>query len=101
MLDPTTSGIRLPLAARSTYQPLLIVLATVCAGIIFDRYVALAFWVWIAVAAVALGLWVWLWQRGSGTGAVMALLLAASAIGGAWHHACWFFFAADDLGRFA
>ena len=86
---------------RASYQPLVIVLAAVCAGIMADRFRPLPWGVWWLVAVAAWSGWLILWRRGRWQIASGAILLAAAASGAAWHHGCWHLFRADDLGCFA
>ena len=58
------------------YQPLVIVLVAVCAGIVADRYWPLPVVVWWAVAGGAWVVWLGLWWRGWERSASMLLLLA-------------------------
>jgi competence protein ComEC len=92
-----------PRPRRPRYQPLLIVLSAVVAGILADRFWPLPLAAWWALAATAL----LLWAAGSFRQpaplllANLFLLVAVAATAGAWRHCCWYLFAADDLGRFA
>jgi len=88
-----------PLAAA--YQPLVIVLLAVCAGIVGDRYWPLPVVVWWAVAGGAWVVWLGLWWRSRERWASMVLLLAAAATGASWHHCRWYLFNRDDLGCYA
>jgi competence protein ComEC len=84
------------------YQPLLIVLGAVCAGIVADRYVSevlpLSFEMWWLVAAGALVAWLMFWLRRAPWWSMGAVLMAVLALGGAWHHYCWNLFGEDELG---
>ena len=71
------------------------------AGIVADRYAPLPWWTWIGLAGIALGAWFLLWRRAWHTAAMMPLALAIAGAGGAWHHAQWNLFDADELGLFA
>jgi competence protein ComEC len=98
---PATTYLRSDAAATLRYQPLVVVLAATCAGIVVDRALAIRFGVeWFA----AVGLWAaWLVAhlRRRPRIASVALLAAAGAIGAAWHHASWRLFDADDLASVA
>ncbi len=85
-------------AAGPRYQPLVLVAVAVCAGIVADRYLAWPAALWWAVGALAWGVWWLWWRRQSDRVASVAILLAAAACGGAWHHCRWNFFDQDDLG---
>jgi competence protein ComEC len=82
------------------YQPLVIVAVAVCAGIVADRYLALPVGAWWAAGVLAWALWLLLWRLRSDRTAGTAILAAAMACGGAWHHCRWHLFARDDLGFF-
>jgi len=90
-----------PQPAGPRYQPLVIVLAAVCAGIAGDRFLRVPLFGWCSAAGVAWIAWLLLWRRGRDRAAAAALLLAATAAAAAWHHCRWYLFAADDLGYFA
>ncbi len=87
------------------YQPLVIILAATCVGILADRqawsFVPHSFELWWCVAALALVAWLVLLQIDQDSAAILAILISAAAIGGAWHHARWNLFANDEVGRFA
>ena len=86
---------------EARYQPLVIVLAAVCAGIVADRYWPLPLVVWWLAAAGAGAAWWLLWRRGRLGLAATMILLAAAATAASWRHCRWELFAADDLGYFA
>ena len=88
-----------PGAAR--YQPLVIVLAAVCLGILADRRLGVSMFCWWAAAGAAWPAWFWLWRTGHHRVAELVLLAAVAACAGAWHHCRWSLFAEDDLGCFA
>src|SRR5690349_13160861 len=83
------------------YQPLVLVLAFACAGIIIERHVAVPWLAWIGAAASAIVVWLALLLRGRERLASVTLLMAVAAVGGAWHGLAWRWFDADELGRFA
>ncbi len=83
------------------YQPLVIVAAAVCAGIVADRYCRLPPAVWWAAVVSAWAAWLVLWHGQWDRTAGVVLLLAVAACGGAWHGCRWRLFAEDDLGFFA
>ncbi|MCC6125163.1 MAG: ComEC/Rec2 family competence protein [Pirellulales bacterium] len=88
-----------PKAAR--YQPLVLVLAAVAAGIAIDRLFPLGVGHWMAAAATSLVVcWIFS-RRGSNRIGSFVLLSAMAAAAGAWHHCRWNWFPADDLGNFA
>jgi competence protein ComEC len=80
------------------YQPLVIVLVAVCAGIVADRAWGAPVEAWSAVAVAAWVGWAVLrwgrWDRAAG----LVLLASAAACGGLWHHVRWNLFEANDLG---
>lgn len=82
------------------YQPLVIVLVAVCAGIVADRLLGLPLAVWWPAAAIAWTAWLLLWRRGLDRTAAAVLLLAVASCGAAWHHCRWSLFHVDDLGLF-
>ena len=86
---------------QARYQPLVIVLAVVCAGIVADRSWPLPLAAWWLAAAAAWAAWWAPWRRGRLRLAATMLLLAAAATAASWRHCRWELFAADDLGHFA
>ncbi len=92
-------GVTPPRQAR--YQPLVVVLAAVAAGIVADRYGPLPLAAWWLGALGAWAAWWILWRCGRLRIAAVAVLLAAAATAASWHHARWYLFPADDLGQFA
>lgn len=86
---------------RRAYQPLVMVLAAECGGIVADRSAEPSMKVWLIAAAIAWLAWLILWRRRREAVATVALLATVGATGGAWHHLRWHYFAADDVGLFA
>jgi len=97
--DPTQRKTERPQAVR--YQPLVIVLVAVCAGIVADRTWGVPVGVWSGVAGATWVGWATLWQRGSDRTAGLVLLASVAACGGLWHHVQWSLFIRDDLGCYA
>jgi competence protein ComEC len=85
-------------AAGPRYQPLVIVAAAVCTGIVADRAWPLPVGIWWSAALALCGAWYLLWGRGKERASGVAALLAAAACGAAWHHCRWHLFADRDLG---
>lgn len=83
------------------YQPLAVVLTAVAAGIVVDRELAPSFGLQWCAALGCLFAWCVARRRTPDRLATAALLASAAATGGAWHHACWRLFDADDLATFA
>ena len=83
------------------YQPLVVVLVAVCAGVMIDRSWPLPLALWAAIALGAWAVWLVLWRRNHDRAAAVLVLTAAGATGAAWHHCCWCLFDRDDLGHFA
>jgi competence protein ComEC len=87
------------------YQPLVIVLTAVAAGILLDRCRPMSLATWWIAAGGGLGLWTLVRLRLQNREAIILgnvlLLTAVMATAGAWHHCRWNLFADDDLGRYA
>jgi competence protein ComEC len=87
------------------YQPLVVVLPAVAAGILWNRHCPLPLLAWLSIAALSLGCWAFCVFRIKICAAailghffLMAAIIASAA---AWHHCRWNLFGADDLGRYA
>jgi competence protein ComEC len=91
--------------AAALYQPLVLILATGCAGILVDRLqgavVSISFPLWWLLAVVSLSAWWILRKINRDVLAIGAVLIAVCAVGAAWHHARWNLFGADELGLVA
>lgn len=87
----------IPERAASGYQPLVVLLAAMCAGIVADRYTTILFGVEMVVAATAWSAWVAACVLRRPRTAALLLLVVAASLGGAWHHAQWRLFDVDDL----
>lgn len=83
------------------YQPLVLVALAVCAGIVADRRLGWAVPLWWTLSSSAWLAWWVLWRRRWDRAAGLAILVAAAACGGAWHHCRWNLFSARDLGFYA
>ncbi len=96
MEDPASQ-----MPSRPHYQPLMIVLAAFCAGILLDHWHSVSLAVW-ALAGGGSGLgWLLLVALRRQCFATVALVLVIGTIGGAWHHCRWLLFSADNLATFA
>ncbi len=83
------------------YQPLVIVLAAVGAGIVADRQLGLPLSASWTAALVAWGLWLGLRRRRWDRIAAVALGVGVASCGAIWHHDHWYLLSRDDLGQFA
>ncbi len=83
------------------YQPLVIVLAAVAAGMAADRHWPLGVYVWWAIAGWAWLSWLGLRRLRCDTAAALVLLPAVAATAAAWHHLDRRVYSDDDLGRYA
>jgi len=98
------------------YQPLVVVLLAVTAGIISDRFWSMSFCNWWLLAALGVLAWLavrwWIASflktddifRSGGRRELFSsvpLLLAVMALGGAWEHCRWSLVSVHDLGRYA
>ncbi|MCR4412426.1 MAG: ComEC family competence protein, partial [Thermoguttaceae bacterium] len=95
---PEPSSTQAEAAAGPRYQPLVLVAAAVCTGIVADRVRPLPVGVWWAATFVSCGAWCLFWRRGGQRVSGVAALLAAAACGAAWHHCRWHLFPEGDLG---
>jgi competence protein ComEC len=80
-------------------QPVVVLLAAVVLGILFDRFVgAISAAPLIAVGLATLIVWHMLWVRRRERFAVVPLLLALACCGAAWHQFCWRLYPANEIG---
>jgi competence protein ComEC len=86
-------------AWRPAYTPLILLLGAMAAGVALDRGLSLSVELWWFSAVLALGIWLSLWRRSRDLAASSVLLVGALAAAGAWHHAYWRLFPADEIGR--
>lgn len=88
-------------AGAPGYQPLVVVAASACAGIVLARYLPFRFsLVWVLALALWCG-WLVAWRTRRQVVAAILVSACIGAIGGAWHEARWALFADDELGSFA
>lgn len=92
---------RPPHDERPRYQPLVIALVAVCAGIVCDRRAPLAVGFWLATAAASWCVWLPLWRKDRQRCSAAALAICLASLGGAWHHFRFDLFARDELGLYA
>lgn len=93
------------------YQPLVICLLAMAAGILLDHWLSLAVLVYISVSLAALVGWWHLYRakaplisRDSDyreAASSCCLLLAISGVTAGWHHVRWNWYRGDDIGFFA
>lgn len=101
--------------ARRRYQPLVLLLLALAAGIVFDRFgppllfgsalesIGGSFWIvaWWSLSAACLAVW-WFASRKRRDALAAGLLFASAAImGAAWHHWNWYDFDRWEVSRFA
>ena len=81
---PPTPG---PSRHGPRYQPLVLVLAAVAAGVATNRFGPLPLAAWGLAALGGIAAWWGLWRQGRLRLAAAAVLLAAAATAASWHHA--------------
>ncbi len=100
---------------RARYQPLVVVLLAVAAGMVLDRFGRPQFLVagidslggsaWFALwwlsCAVCLAVWWLAWRQRYEVTAAGLLLASTALVGAAWHHSNWFSFDRDEVARYA
>jgi competence protein ComEC len=113
--EPVTTAANRPIAigrdppalAALRYQPLVIVLAAVCAGIVCDRWLPQPATAWCVVSAASLAGWIvlaLLARRGTWATprlSTCVLCVAIAALAAARHHIHWNLYGADELSRAA
>ena len=92
------SALATPHFALPRYQPLVILLAAVAAGMVADRTAPLPAAVWWLAAALCLAGWLKAKRRGPSE-ASWLIVAAAVASGGAWHHDRWRLYGREEIGR--
>jgi competence protein ComEC len=86
---------------NAAYQPLVLVLAAGCAGVVADRYLAWPLAVWWPMALAAWLAWWILWRGELVSAAVWPLLVSVLALGAAWHHCRWSLFGDHEIALLA
>lgn len=97
---PASSHLK-PAAPSFHYQPLVIVLCGVVAGILVDRGYPLSCAAWWGGSAAALCLWFVLLVMHLPRVANAALLVGLGCLAGGWHHFHWNLFPAGDIATWA
>lgn len=83
------------------HQPLVAVAIAAGVGIALDRFVDVPYGIWWGAALVGVAAWLVCRIAGRERLAAALLLGLCATVGGLRHHAAWYLFAADDLGRSA
>ena len=83
------------------YQPLVVVLAALCVGILLDRVVSCSMFVWLIAGVGCLVGWLALTFLRRDLGGAVLILGAIVALGGARHHGHWSSFSANEVAAFA
>ena len=71
------------------YQPLVLVLAALVAGMVVDRNLSFGPYLWFGASAGFLFLWIVFWRLRQEQIASVFLLVGVAAAGSAWHHDRW------------
>jgi competence protein ComEC len=82
------------------YQPLVLVLSALVAGMVVDRSFPINSYVWFGASAGLLFLWLAAWRQRRELFGSVALLGAVAAAGGSWHHDRWNLYPDDEVGLF-
>jgi competence protein ComEC len=80
------------------YQPLVLIVSALAAGIVADRWMPLSAAAWWISSAVLLVLWAVLRGHARHGAASWAIVAAVGCCGGAWHHVRWHLYAPDEIG---
>ncbi|WP_254506896.1 ComEC/Rec2 family competence protein [Anatilimnocola floriformis] len=83
---------------QSLYQPCVLLLAAVAAGMVCDRYFPLGPRLWFCCSLATAALWCLAWWKRRELIAAGLLLSAAFLAGGAWHHDQWRLVRDDEVG---
>jgi competence protein ComEC len=85
--------------AAPTYYPLVLIVCALAAGIATDRVTFLSLTGWCLSAVIFLAAWFAYWLFFRDRFASWLLLASVLAMGGAWHHAYWRLYSADEISR--
>lgn len=88
-------------ASAAQAQPLVLIVAAVCGGMIVDRVIDFPMMLYLAAGGVALAIWLVLYRFGCFKTSSWVLLLAWASLAGLWHQGQWNWFPADDLQAYA
>jgi competence protein ComEC len=83
------------------YQPLVVVVAGICAGIVGDREYGIPLLAWFLGGIAIWIVWFFAWRLNRDRLAAAAVTGVLIAVGGCWHHCYWHFFGVNEIGRFA
>ncbi|MEO8497241.1 MAG: hypothetical protein ABI614_19385, partial [Planctomycetota bacterium] len=84
--------------ANARYQPLVVVFVAASVGITADYLCAVSLASWLVVSVAGLLAWFVLSRRLWQPLATLLLSVAIAGAGGAWHHAYWRLYRADEIG---
>lgn len=82
------------------YQPLVLVLAALAAGMVIDRSYPLGPYLWFGISTGCLFLWMVAWRMQRERLGSICLLAGVAAAGGTWHHDQWNLYRDDEVGLF-
>jgi competence protein ComEC len=82
------------------YQPLVLVLVALAAGIVLDRNLPLGPNLWFGASAACLFLWMVFWRLRLEQWGSICLLASVASVGGTWHHDQWNLYRDDEVGLF-
>lgn len=88
------------LSTAGWYQPLVLVLSALVAGMVVDRSFPLSSYLWFGASSGLLFLWLVAWRQRREVFGSVALLGAVAAAGGSWHHDRWNLYPDDEVGLF-
>jgi competence protein ComEC len=88
---------------RARYQPLVLVLLAVAAGMVLDRFglPQIVGGAWWCLCAGCLAVWWLAWQQQRNAAAAWLLLVSTSLAGAAWHHWSWHEYDQWEISRYA
>src|SRR5438105_14159553 len=88
-----------PQVVAPKYCPLVLIVAAVAGGIVWDRCWPIPITAWWLLAAILIAIWLLVWVRQHDAWASVVLLASAGGVGGAWHHAYWHRYPANEISR--
>ena len=96
-MNPATKP-KIDLFLPSTQYPCVVVLLSICLGILFDRFWDFSWWVSVVLLTAGLAAWLVLWLVNCHRWSTVCLLIGVFGVATLWHHAWWNWYAVNEVG---